>query len=80
MVWGRFIQVFPAQAGVIPFDIAFLTNNNRIPRASGGDPAYGVRTAIPAYVFPAQAGVIPGVGKFLALWMCIPRASGGDPL
>ena len=34
----RMLQVFPAQAGVIPLSVPNLNGNLCIPRASGGDP------------------------------------------
>ena len=53
--------------------------DNRIPRASGGDPVDAARFIDFYTVFPAQAGVIPRSALLRYRNGSIPRASGGDP-
>ena len=78
MLWDLF-SLFPAHAGVIPQERAYITHSKAFPRTRGGDPDLIHVDRHSVSLFPAHAGVIPEWLEKMGISPPFPRTRGGDP-
>ena len=72
-------SLFPAYAGVIPWQMPQEMLEDSFPRIRGGDPTVQVPEYLGGGLFPAYAGVIPYAYPLRRALLSFPRIRGGDP-
>ena len=72
--------MFPANAGMIPVPVVFVSVTRCVPRECGDDPNSHEARTTRFQVFPANAGMIPPKKSAKTAVRCVPRECGDDPL
>ena len=72
-------MIFPADAGVNPWQESNGVPDSDIPRGCGGEPEHLADGSNVLTIFPADAGVNRGDYNNDNNWINIPRGCGGEP-